>query len=120
MAPTLAPTAGPTSSPYVFELDVLPGAALQTDLDTMWLCIGAILVFFMQTGFAMLEVGTVNKKNTSNILLKNVLDASVGSIVWMITGFGLAIGDASGSGGFMGSTHMGLNEDEFGGEGYMY
>mmetsp|Transcript_75966 Transcript_75966/g.216768 ORF Transcript_75966/g.216768 Transcript_75966/m.216768 type:complete len:447 (-) Transcript_75966:186-1526(-) len=74
----------------------------------------------MQTGFAMLEVGTVNKKNTSNILLKNVLDASVGSIVWMITGFGLAIGDASGSGGFMGSTHMGLNEDEFGGEGYMY
>jgi uncharacterized secreted protein with C-terminal beta-propeller domain len=40
------------------------------------------LVFFMQTGFAMLEVGCVDSKNTRNILLKNVLDASLGAIVW--------------------------------------
>jgi len=40
------------------------------------------LVFFMQTGFAMLEVGSVDAKNTRNILLKNVLDASLGAIVW--------------------------------------
>ncbi|CAM9892924.1 unnamed protein product, partial [Discosporangium mesarthrocarpum] len=42
-------------------------AGIQADLDTLWLMIGAILVFFMQTGFAMLEVGSVSIKNTKNI-----------------------------------------------------
>lgn len=100
--------------------DGVAKANLGTDLDTMWLCIGAILVFFMQTGFAMLEVGTVNKKNTSNILLKNVLDASVGSIVWFLTGYGIAMGGAIDSYGFMGRTHFGLNLDDFKGDGYSY
>ena len=51
--------------------------------------IGAILVFFMQVGFAMLEVGSVEAKNTRNILLKNVLDASLGAIIWWLLGFGV-------------------------------
>lgn len=106
---------------FAYNLTADPAyVALQTDLDTIWLCIGAILVFFMQTGFAMLEVGTVNKKNTSNILLKNVLDASVGSIVWFFTGYGIAIGDASDSNGFIGGSHFFLNLSDFKGDGYSY
>jgi len=79
----------------------------------MWLLFGAIIVFFMQTGFAMLEVGTVSAKNTSNILLKNVLDASIGALVWWGIGFGVAQGDASGNGGFIGVTSFWLNYDDF-------
>merc|ERR1719393_1028954 len=99
MDPTMSPTMAPTAE--VADDDGYR-AALQTDLDTMWLCIGAILVFFMQTGFAMLEVGTVNKKNTSNALIKNLLDALIGSLMWWITGFGIAMGSARNSYGFMG------------------
>jgi len=86
---------------------------LQGDLDSMWLLFGAIIVFFMQTGFAMLEVGTISQKNTSNILLKNVLDAALGSLVWWAIGFGIAQGDASGNGGFIGTTSFWLNYEDF-------
>jgi len=58
--------------------------------DTMWLMLCAFLVFFMQCGFALLEAGTVRAKNTKNILLKNLLDACVGAIVWWGWGFMVA------------------------------
>lgn len=45
------------------------------DIDTFWLLFGGVLVFWMQAGFAMLEVGSVSKKNTKNILVKNIFDA---------------------------------------------
>lgn len=48
--------------------------------DTQWLLYAAALVFFMQTGFAMLCAGLVRAKNTKNILLKNVLDACAGAL----------------------------------------
>lgn len=63
--------------------------------DTFWLLFGAVLVFFMQTGFAMLEVGAVQMKNAKNILIKNVFDASLGAIMWYTTGYGIAMGDDS-------------------------
>ena len=44
---------------------------MSNELNTLWLIIGAVLVFLMQAGFAMLEVGSVDSKNTQNILLKN-------------------------------------------------
>lgn len=62
------------------------------DANGLWLMYGATLVFFMQCGFAMLEVGYVQSKNTKNILIKNVLDASVGAITWWVTGYGIALG----------------------------
>ena len=67
--------------------------ALQTDVNTFWLLFGAILVFFMQTGFAMLEVGSVQLKNTKNILIKNIIDAAVGAIAWWLVGYGIAFGE---------------------------
>jgi len=65
------------------------------DADCFWLMYGAVLVFFMQCGFAMLEVGYVQQKNTKNILIKNVFDASIGALSWWISGYGIALGSGS-------------------------
>ncbi|KAJ1621532.1 ammonium transporter AmtB-like domain-containing protein [Pavlovales sp. CCMP2436] len=59
----------------------------------------------MQTGFAMLEAGSVRAKNTKNILIKNLLDASIGAIVWYVIGFGIAYGGDNGFIGTSGSTY---------------
>ena len=59
--------------------------------DTLWLMLCGFLVFFMQCGFALLEAGTVRAKNTKNILLKNLLDACVGAILWWAIGFTVAV-----------------------------
>ena len=67
----------------------------------------------------MLEVGSVNAKNTRNILLKNVLDASIGAVIWWILGFGIATGTSEN--GFFGSDRFGLTAEEFmDGSGYTY
>ena len=49
-----------------------------------------------QCGFALLEAGSVRAKNTKNILLKNVLDACLGAIIWWFMGFPIALGDSTG------------------------
>ena len=54
------------------------------------------LVFFMQCGFALLEAGTVRAKNTKNILLKNLLDACIGGIIWWSVGFMIAYDSGAG------------------------
>ena len=69
-------------------------------VDTIWFVIAGILVFFMQAGFGLLEAGFVRVKNTTNILMKNVLDASLGAVVWWAVGFGFAFGGSQG--GFIG------------------
>ena len=69
-------------------------------VDTIWFVIAGILVFFMQAGFGLLEAGFVRVKNTTNILMKNVLDASLGGVVWWAIGFGFAFGGSQG--GFIG------------------
>lgn len=76
------------------------------DADAFWLLFGMILVFFMQAGFAMLEVGSVQVKNTKNILIKNIFDATVAALFWWLSGYAFAFGpDAfkdTGKNGFIG------------------
>eukprot|EP00958_Prasinococcus_capsulatus_P025279 scaffold4189_cov378-Prasinococcus_capsulatus_cf.AAC.18 len=60
--------------------------------DTSFVLFSAYLVFFMQCGFAMLCAGSVQAKNTMNILLKNVLDACAGAIAFYLLGYGFAYG----------------------------
>lgn len=60
--------------------------------NTYWLLWGGALVFSMQCGFCMLEVGTVRIKNTKNILVKNILDACIGCIMYWAFGYGLSYG----------------------------
>ena len=60
--------------------------------DTIWLILGAILVFWMQAGFAMVETGFTRAKNAGNIIMKNLMDYAFGSIVFWIIGYSLMFG----------------------------
>lgn len=64
--------------------------------DTIWIAICTVLVFFMQTGFAMLETGFTRKKNSCNVIMKNTMDFAVGSIFYWILGFGIMFGATTG------------------------
>ncbi|CAM9577292.1 unnamed protein product, partial [Phaeothamnion confervicola] len=89
---------------------------LNTDLDSMWLIIGGILVFFMQGGFAMLEIGNSPVRATKNMLLKNVLDSCVACIGWYTIGFGIAFGANDGNTGskVSGTENFFLKGEKFG------
>ena len=71
-------------------------------LNTVWLLLGAMLVFFMQPGFALVEAGFTRKKNTSNILMKNLLDFCIGSLLFWIIGYSFMYGN----GGFLGHPQL--------------
>ena len=60
--------------------------------DTLWVLVAAFLVFFMQAGFAMVESGFTRAKNAVNILMKNLLDFSMGSIAYWAIGFAIMFG----------------------------
>ena len=59
----------------------------------IWFLIGAALVFWMQAGFAMVETGFTRAKNAGNILMKNLMDFCIGTIVFILIGFGLLLGE---------------------------
>lgn len=65
---------------------------VQTHVDYVWTLIAAALVFFMQAGFALVEAGFTRAKNAVNILMKNLVDFSMGSIAYWAIGFGLMFG----------------------------
>lgn len=77
------------------EPDVAEVAAA---VDNVWLVVAAILVMFMQAGFALVEAGFTRAKNAGNIIMKNVMDFSVGGITYWAFGFALAYGGTSVSG----------------------
>jgi ammonium transporter len=72
-------------------------------LDTVWVLIAAMLVFWMQPGFALVEAGFTRSKNTANILMKNFVDFMVGSVLFWFIGFGLMHGTGN---GFIGSIDL--------------
>lgn len=55
---------------------------LASSIDAVWILVGAALVFFMQAGFAIVEAGLTRAKNTGNILMKNLMDFCLGTIVF--------------------------------------
>lgn len=59
----------------------------------IWFLIGAALVFWMQAGFAMVEAGFTRAKNTGNILMKNLMDFCIGTVVFILIGFSLLLGE---------------------------
>ena len=66
---------------------------LSSNADTLWMLIAAVLVFFMQAGFAMVESGFTRAKNSANIIMKNLMDFSIGSFLFFVVGFGLMYGE---------------------------
>ena len=68
-------------------------SAIDGQLFAVWFLIGAALVFWMQAGFAMVEAGFTRAKNSGNILMKNLMDFCIGTIVFILIGFGLLLGE---------------------------
>src|SRR5574344_1929768 len=71
---------------------------LADGINTVWMLLAAMLVFFMQPGFALVEAGFTRTKNTANILMKNFVDFMIGSLLYWFVGFGIMFG----TGGFAG------------------
>ena len=65
-------------------------------VNTIWVLVGAALVFFMQAGFAMVETGFTRAKNAGNIIMKNLMDFCIGTPVFWLVGFGLMFGAGNG------------------------
>lgn len=65
-------------------------------VNTIWVLIGAALVFFMQAGFSMCEAGFTRAKNTGNILMKNLMDFCIGTPAFWLIGFGIMFGAGNG------------------------
>ena len=73
-----------------------PSTVLTMGLNTVWVLLGAFLVFFMQAGFGMVEVGFIRAKNACNILTKNFLDFCMASLGFFLIGYGLMFGPGNG------------------------
>ncbi len=81
---------------------------VQQGLSTVWVLVGAFLVFFMQAGFGMVEAGFIRAKNACNILTKNFLDFCMASLGFFLIGYGLMFGDGNSFMGLKGWCLMGL------------
>ncbi|TKG89047.1 ammonium transporter [Puteibacter caeruleilacunae] len=75
-------------------------AETATSIDSIWVLIAACLVMFMQPGFALVEAGFTRSKNSANIIMKNLMDFSIGSLIFWLVGFSLMFGASAG--GFIG------------------
>lgn len=84
------------ASAFAVEPAALQEAATQTNLNYVWTILAAILVFFMQAGFALLETGFTRSKNAVNIIMKNFMDVGAGGLVFFAVGFGLMFGTTAG------------------------
>ena len=92
-------------------------ADLQLNMDILWTSIAAFMVFFMQPGFAMVEAGFTRAKNACNIMMKNLMDFSIGSIMWWLLGFGLMFGAG---GTFIGGSHFATADYSASGLGFAF
>lgn len=76
-------------------------------IDTLWVLLAAMLVFWMQPGFALVEAGMTRAKNTANILMKNFCDFMAGTVIYWLIGFSLMYGDDLGLIGWSGLCFIG-------------
>jgi len=82
--------------------------AVQFNLDVLLTAMSAFLVFFMQAGFALVETGFTRAKNAVNIIMKNLMDFSMGSVMWFTLGFGIMFG--GGGSGLIGMSHFAASD----------
>ena len=80
-------------------------------LDTLWVLLGAMLVFWMQPGFALVEAGLTRSKNTANILMKNFCDFMCGTVIFWIFGFSVMYGADHGFLGWSGFGFIGTDSN---------
>ena len=85
-------------------------SAINGEVFGVWFLIGAALVFWMQAGFAMVEAGFTRAKNTGNIIMKNLMDFCIGTVMFILIGFGLFLGKDA-LGGFTGTPNFDIFTD---------
>ena len=83
---------------------------IQVLLDNVWILVAAILVIFMQAGFALVEAGMTRAKNVSNIMMKNLMDFCAGVLAFGSVGFAIAFGPGN---DFFGTEGFFLNPNTF-------
>ncbi len=88
---------------------------VNSELFGVWFLIGAALVFFMQCGFAMVESGFTRAKNAGNIIMKNLMDFCIGSVMFILLGFGLMMSEDY-IAGVIGVPNLGLLANYYGNE----
>jgi Amt family ammonium transporter len=81
---------------------------LAISIDTTWVLVTAMLVFFMQAGFALLEAGMIRQGGVVNSLMENFMDACLGGLAFWAVGYGIALGASSG--GLFGASNFFLSE----------
>lgn len=93
---------------------------LNISIDNIWLLVTGFLVMFMQPGFALVEAGFTRSKNTSNILMKNLMDFAIGSLAYWFIGYSIMYGESL-LGGFIGNPleKLAFKSKGFGGYGDM-
>ncbi|TVQ37822.1 MAG: ammonium transporter [Spirochaetaceae bacterium] len=102
------------ASPALYAQDATATELLelfQDSFDMIWLVLAAALVFFMQAGFAMVETGLTRAKNAGNIIMKNLMDFSVGALAYWAVGWALMYG--SSAGGFLGTDEFFLGGADY-------
>jgi Amt family ammonium transporter len=90
---TAAPSAPAAPADAAVKADI---ETVQLNLNLVWMVVTGALVFVMQAGFAMVELGFARAKNSINIIMKNFLDFCISAIVFMFVGFGLMFGTSAG------------------------
>ena len=75
------------------EITKLVEESVTSEVFGVWFLIGAALVFFMQAGFAMVETGFTRAKNAGNIIMKNLMDFCIGTVVFVLLGFSLMMAE---------------------------
>lgn len=87
---------------------------LQTTLDNVWILVAALLVLFMQAGFALVEAGLTRAKNVANVMMKNLMDLCFGALAFFAVGFAIAFGGGfDGIGRFVGGGGWFLGDGAF-------
>jgi Amt family ammonium transporter len=88
--------------------------SVQINLDNVWILLCAVLVIFMQAGFALVEAGLTGAKNVANIMMKNLIDFCAGAVAFLAVGFAIAYGGSmDGSGKFFGADGFFLGDGAF-------
>jgi Amt family ammonium transporter len=90
--------------------DGVTAEAVQVTLDNIWILVAAVLVIFMQAGFALVEAGLTRAKNVANIMMKNLMDFSAGVLAFGLVGFAIAFGSGN---DFFGTEGWFLNPNHF-------
>ena len=103
-APTIVQAADPPTVESLAETTT----KLQISIDTTWVLLTGFLIFFMQTGFAMLEAGLLRQRGVVNGLIENFVDPCITILVWWAIGFGVAFGTSAG--GFIGTDTFFLSQ----------